>query len=226
VEKIGFIGGFEKTDLILCVAKILVETGKKVLVVDTTITQRARYIVPCITPSVYYVTEYEGIDVAIGFESLEKVSKYLGVAELAYDLVLLDIDSHEAFTAFKMCEAEKNFFVTAFDNYSLKKGLEAIGQIDKEVNMTKVLFSKEMLDEEDDYLNFLSFYFSVKWADEKIFFPYDQGANTVFIYNQRISQIRFRDFDQTYKDGFMMLANLIVPTLKGGDLKKAMKKLL
>ena len=65
MEKIGFIGGFEKTDLILYVAKLLVETGKKVLVIDTTITQRARYIVPCITPSVYYITEYEGVDVAI-----------------------------------------------------------------------------------------------------------------------------------------------------------------
>ena len=161
-----------------------------------------------------------------GFESFEKISNYLGVTELAYDIVLLDIDSNEAFTEFQMHEAEKNFFVTAFDNYSLKKGLEVIGQMDKEVNMTKVLFSKEMLDDEDDYLNFLSFYFSVEWTEEKIFFPYDQGANTVFIYNQRISQIRFRDFDQTYRDGFMMIANLIAPTLKGGELKKALKKLL
>ena len=65
MRKVGFIGAFEKTDLILYVAKILVETGKKVLVVDTTITQRARYIVPYITPSIYYITEYEGIDVAV-----------------------------------------------------------------------------------------------------------------------------------------------------------------
>ena len=49
----------------LYVSKMLVEVGKKVLIIDSTITQRARYIVPTITPSVYYVTEYEGIDVAV-----------------------------------------------------------------------------------------------------------------------------------------------------------------
>ncbi|MCL2383637.1 MAG: hypothetical protein FWC79_05840 [Oscillospiraceae bacterium] len=63
--KIGFVGGFDKTDLILYVAKILVEAEKKVLVVDTTITQRARYIVPHITPSVYYITDFLGIEVAV-----------------------------------------------------------------------------------------------------------------------------------------------------------------
>lgn len=65
MKKIGFIGGFEKTDLVLYVAKILVETGNRVLVVDATIVQKARYIVPCISPTVNYITEYEGIDVAV-----------------------------------------------------------------------------------------------------------------------------------------------------------------
>ncbi|MCL2354350.1 MAG: hypothetical protein FWC68_00365 [Oscillospiraceae bacterium] len=125
-----------------------------------------------------------------------------------------------------MAEAEKNFFVTAFDNYSLKKGLEAIGKIDQQVNMTKVLFSRDMQADEDEYLNFLSFYFSVKWEEGKIFFPYDNGSNTVIMHNQRISQIRFRELDPTYKEGLLMIANLIMPELKGGDLKKAFKKSL
>ena len=65
MKKIGFIGGFEKTDLILYVSKILVEAGQRVLFVDTTVNQRARYIVPSIAPSNSYITEYEGIDVAV-----------------------------------------------------------------------------------------------------------------------------------------------------------------
>ena len=65
MRKIGFIGAYDKTDLILYVAKIIVEANKKVLLVDTTVNQRARYIVPCMTPSIYYITEYEGIDVAV-----------------------------------------------------------------------------------------------------------------------------------------------------------------
>ena len=58
---------------------------------------RARYIVPCITPSQKYVTEYEGIDIAIGFENEEEVKKYLAVDNLNYDMLFFDIDSHEAY---------------------------------------------------------------------------------------------------------------------------------
>ena len=82
MKKIGFIGAYDKTDLILYVAKSLVEVGKQVLFVDATVLQKARYIVPCIAPSKYYITEYEKIDVAVGFSNLEEIKKYLSVEEL------------------------------------------------------------------------------------------------------------------------------------------------
>jgi len=65
MKKIGFIGAYEKTNLLLYIAKMLVLMRKKVLVIDTTRSQRARYIVPCMTPSVYYITEFEAVDVAV-----------------------------------------------------------------------------------------------------------------------------------------------------------------
>lgn len=82
MKKIGFIGAYDKIDLILYVAKIAAEVRKKVLVVDTTVLQKARYIVPCIAPSKYYITEYEDFDVAVGFRDLDEIKNYLGVEEL------------------------------------------------------------------------------------------------------------------------------------------------
>lgn len=82
MKKIGFIGAYDKIDLILYVAKTATEVGKKVLVVDTTLLQKARYIVPCIAPSKYYITEYEDFDVAVGFGNLDEIKKYLGIEEL------------------------------------------------------------------------------------------------------------------------------------------------
>lgn len=82
MKKIGFIGAYDKTDLMLYVAKAAVEVGKSVLVVDATVLQKARYIVPCIAPSKYYITEYEKIDVAVGFSNLDEIKKYLSVDEL------------------------------------------------------------------------------------------------------------------------------------------------
>jgi len=225
MNKVGFIGAFEKTDLILYAAKVLVEVGKKVLVIDTTTLQRARYIVPCISPSVCYITEYEGIDVAVGFQSYERIVHYLGTATLEYDVVLLDIDSPESFQSFDMKTANRNYFVTAFDSYSLKRGLEIIGQMEDKITMTKVLFSRDILQEEDDYLNFLSFYFPITWEKEKIYFPYEEGDSTVIIQNQRISRIVFKDLSQQYRDGLSIIAEQILPEIKSGEWKRVFKKI-
>ena len=42
MRKVGFIGAFDKTDFILYIAKMLTMVQKKVLVIDTTITQKAK----------------------------------------------------------------------------------------------------------------------------------------------------------------------------------------
>ena len=59
MKKIAFIGAYDKTDFLLYVSKIITALGKKVLVVDTTITQKAKYVVPVIHPTSSYITEYE-----------------------------------------------------------------------------------------------------------------------------------------------------------------------
>ena len=70
MKKVGFIGAYDKTDLILYVAKILTVLGKKVLIVDSTITQKAKYIVPVLNPTMSYITEFEEMDVAVGFKDV------------------------------------------------------------------------------------------------------------------------------------------------------------
>ena len=181
MKKIGFIGAYDKTDLIIYISRILVQEGLKVLIIDATTLQKTRYTVPCIEPSRYYITTYEDIDIAIGFETIQEIKNYTQNPDLDYDFILLDIDSNEEFEKYEMYSADKNYFVTAFDNYSLKKGLEIIGDSKEKMVLTKILFSAHMAPEEDEYLNFLSFYYSVKWEKEKIYFPFEVGDNTVII---------------------------------------------
>lgn len=225
MKKIGFIGAFEKTDLMVYVARILVELQKKVLIVDSTILGKARYTVPSISPSKYYITEFEGIDVAIGFNNMESIADYLGVSDLQYDFALIDIDSHENLERFNMELADKNYFVTGFDNYSLKKGLEIIGKMPDKILMTKVLFSRDMQKEEEDYLNFLSLYYSIQWEEEKIYFPYDNGDSTVIIENQRAGRISFKNLSIEYKKGLLELTQQIIPEIRNGEIKRIIKNI-
>lgn len=225
MKKIGFIGAFEKTDLIIYAAKIMVEVKKRVLVIDTTILQKARYIVPSINPTKFYVTDYEGIDIAVGFEDLESIDKYLNNIKKNYDIVLIDIDSPKMFKTFNMSNADKLYFVTAFDNFSLRKGIEIIGNMEQRIRMTKILFERDFFEEEDEYLNLLSLTFPVEWEVEKLYFPYDQGDLTAIIENQRLAKIKFKNLSEQYRDSLFVLVQEIIPETRTNEIKKVFKNL-
>lgn len=226
MKKIGFIGAYDKTDLIIYIAKIITTLKKKVLVIDSTITQKARYVVPVINPTTKYVTEFEEIDIAVGFSDIEDIKKYLGLAEnqeMEYDVVLIDTDNIEGFKKFNLQECQKNYFVTCFDNYSLKKGLEVLSDLQEVVSLTKVLFSKEMLKEEDDYLNFLSLGYKVIWNEYRIYFPIESGDLSVIYENQRVAKIKFRKLSVQYKDGLAYLAEEILGDMSESNIRRAIK---
>lgn len=220
MKKIGFIGAYDKTDLLIYIAKLLVENDVKVLIVDATTLQKTRYTVPCIMPSRKYITTYEDMDIAIGFENLQEIMNYAGTQDFNYDIMLLDIDNRKAFEDFEMYTSDKNYFVTAFDNYSIKKGLETVGQSEEKMLMTKILFSKNMDRDEDEYLNFLSFYYAVKWSKEKIYFPFEAGDSSVIVQNQRNARISFKELSMQYKEGILEIISQIAPEIRLGDVKK------
>lgn len=225
MKKIGFIGAYDKTDLLIYIAKLLVENDVKVLIVDATTLQKTRYTVPCIMPSRKYITTYEEMDIAIGFENLQEIMNYAETQDFNYDIMLLDIDNRKAFENFEMYTSDKNYFVTAFDNYSIKKGLETVGQSEEKMLMTKILFSKNMDRDEDEYLNFLSFYYAVKWSKEKIYFPFEAGDSSVIVQNQRNARISFKELSMQYKEGILEIISQIAPEIRLGDVKKMLKNI-
>lgn len=226
MKKIGFIGVYDKTDMILNLAKILTAMGKNVLVVDSTLNQKARYVVPAIDPTVSYITSFEDIDVAVGFESLENIKNYIGTTrELSYDIALIDIDNAEEIEKFQMENANINYFVTSFDVYSLKKGLEILMGVKTPMNLTKILYSKDMLKEEDDYLNFLSLGCKVEWNDMRIYFPIENGDLSVLAENQRVQKIKLKKLSVQYKDSLIFIAQQILGEKTDSNIRRVEKAL-
>lgn len=228
MRKIGFIGAYDKTDFILYIAKILVEMGQKVLMVDGTITQKARYIVPTIQPSRTYITEFEGIDVAVGLKSFEDIKAYLGIPEineLPYDIALIDTDTTGGVMSYKIQECEKIYFTTSFDMYSIRRGIESISGIQTTINATKILFSRDASKEENDYLNYLSSESNIKWNDEIIFLPFELGDQTVIYKNQRVAKIKLKGLTNQYKEGLLYVISQIMGQENYSMLKKVFKKI-
>ena len=223
MKKVGFIGGYKKTDLLLYIAKMLTIAGKKVLVIDTTLEQRAKYIVPSIDPTFSYITNYEDIDVAIGFKEIDDIQEYLASKDPDYDYALIDIDRSGALLDFEMLNSFKNYFVTSFDLYSIKKGLEVLKKIPQPMELTKIIFSKEILSEENEYLDFLSLGYKIKWNDYRIYFPLELGDESAIIDNQRLARIKFKNLSQQYKEGLMYVAEELLGEKEINNFIKALK---
>ena len=226
MRKVGFIGAFDKTDMIINIAKILTVLKNRVIVIDSTINQKAKYVVPVINPTVTYITEYEEIDIAVGFKNIEEIKQYLGITndeDMPYDIMLIDTDTQERIEEFNLLEADKNFFVTSFDLYSLKKGLEILSGLKQPINLTKILFSKEMLKEEDDYLNYLSLEYKVVWNEYRIYFPIENGDRLVLAENQRVAKIKFKKLSAQYKDGLVFVTQEILKDMSESNIRRTIK---
>ena len=226
MKKVGFIGAYDKTDLVMYVAKVIRYMDKKVLVVDATLLQKMKYIVPSISPTKSYITNFAGIDFAIGFENMLEVSRYLGVTEdkIPYDYVLMDIDSGKGLEDFELIDSYKNYFVTAFDKYSLKRGLAIFDDIKEPMKLTRVLYRYELQPEDEEYLNQMSIDYKVIWRDFVVYLPNFDEDSQMIEENQKIDRIRIKRMSSGFQDGIVFIAQDILEEKNDGRIKKLIKE--
>ncbi len=229
MKTIGFIGAYDKTDFILNIAKTLAEFERTVLVVDTTALGKLKYVVPTISPTKSYMTNFEKIDFAFGFENLQEILKYLGLEQqegknaMPYDYMLIDIDNGNNFEKFDLKKADANYFVTAFDLYSLRRGINIIEEIKTPIRLTKVLFSYEISKSDEDYLEFISQEKNVIWNDYTIYFTILKEDNQAMEENERVAQIRLKRLSNEYKESLATIVQDIIKDINVNKVKKMIK---
>lgn len=224
MNTIGFIGGYDKTEFLLQIAKILTIANKKVLLIDATEMQKTRYIVPKIGLTRTYITEFEEFDVAVGFDSLKKLESYAD--NLNYDIAILDIDSPEVASNFNIENNYRNCFVTGFDLYSLKRGMEVLQGIETPVKLSKVLFSRNFSKAENEYINFLTLGAKVEWEEETFNFPIDIGNYSVMLENETTARIRIKKLSSGYKTSLMyFVSNIFNEYITQVEVKKILKSM-
>ena len=227
MKKVGFIGAADKTDLIVYVAKVLELIGKKVLVVDTTIMQKTKYVVPSISPTKTYVTDFDNVDYAVGFESTEELVRYLGVNNIDsidYDYMLIDIDKEQMVDNFEIEATEKNFFVTTFDMYSLKRGTEILKGLSINLNLSKILMNYNIKKEDEEYLHYLSVDTKVIWDEFSIFVPILDENQKEIEDNQRIHKARIRRLIPEYQEGIVYIVQNIIKDISTNKIRKIIKE--
>lgn len=224
MKSVGFVGKMDKTELIQYVAKMLSSMGKKTIFIDATTTQKTRYTIPAINGmnlQTQYIVEHDGIDIAIGFNNILELKKYLiskGEDFTEYEYVLIDTDSDEMCEEYDIKNANSLFFVSSFDKMHIVKGVELLKYIcatkrredtDAEVDLTKVLYYSENVNTADTkYIENLSENLPLRWVNS-IVLPYDAGDLSINIQNQYSTKINFRYLSRDMKDGIVQMVSLI-----------------
>lgn len=227
MEKIAFIGGYDKADMLIYIAKTLTIMGKKVLIMDTTVPQKTRYIVPAMQTPKRYITTFENVDIAIGFETFSQIKAYSHLGkedQLEYDYALVDIDSYRGFYYSQIKTTDKMYFVTSYDLYSIRRGLQVFRKLTQPVEVTRVLITKDMMREELEYLNHITKGYKIKWSNDIVYIPFStEDLNAIFS-NQRSGRIQIRGLSSSYIDAITYLVEGIAGENKG-QVKKAIKVL-
>jgi len=223
MKKIALIGGYDKTDLIIYMSKILTVLKKKILFIDTTLTAKTKYIVPTMTPTKKYVTTFDGIDIAVGFENMQDLKEYMCVSkDLDYDFILFDIDDPIYYTNFGITPADGHFFITSFDVYSVQRGVNVLRSITQPTDIIKVFFTRDPKSEEGEYLDFITFNLKVKWNEEIIYFPFETEDLYAIFQNQRFSKVKFMGLGLEYVDAMIYLLEHMSGCSRG-EIKRAIK---
>lgn len=228
MKTVGFIGVYDKTNMLLSLAKILTNKQKRVLIIDTTLEQKLKYIVPTIHPTKTYITSWEDIDIAIGFNKFDEILQYTGFHSLEneYDVIFVEIDTAEAFESLEAINNDVNFFISAMDLYSIRKGIEIFSGLKNKVNLHRIIFSREMDPTEEEYINYLTLDYPINWKESMIFFPLILEDRYVEMDNQLLYRIDLKSISPLYKQS---LAHLISIMFRGeiseGEARKIIKTL-
>ena len=226
MKKVGFIGACDKTNLIVYVAKLLEIVGKRVIVVDTTKLQKMKYLVPSISPTKSYVTDFADVDFAVGFSSINDLTDYLEIEEenLPYDYMLIDIDHDKMVESFEIENTKTNYFVTSFDMYSLQRGVEILKNFMEPMNLSKILCAYNIDKEDEDYLNYLSMDTKIGWNELSIYMPVTGYDKQIIEENQRLYRIRMKKLSPQYLEGIIYIVQDIIQDLNINKIKKMIKE--
>ena len=139
--------------------------------------------------------------------------------------MIVDTDSFTGVAKFGLQGADKVYFTTSFDMYSLKKGVEVLSQFGVPTRVTRIFYSKDLLREEEEYFDYLTLGTKAIWNEEKVYFLLENGDLPAIMENQRISKIKFKNLSSEYKENIAFLVNDIDSEIGGKKIKSIIKEL-
>ena len=184
MQVIGLVGYMDKYDFVMNLARTINIMDKSVLVVDATLDQKLKYVVPALDNiGRSYVTQYNNIDFAVGFNSMHDIEKYMieqGININLYDHILIDIDSPKGFELFRTRGINKTYLfldtsvLSLSKNKELVKAMRVYTQQGDNLELSRVWFKAYLSRASQDYFDKQIEEYNAKWVETEYEIPEDE----------------------------------------------------
>ncbi|CCC86263.1 hypothetical protein PPM_p0113 (plasmid) [Paenibacillus polymyxa M1] len=236
MRHILFIGATDKTDLLFYISKVLATVGKRVLIVDATDQQKHSYSIPHITKG-NLITEYDGFDVATGFEKQNK-----GIHEIlqhylknknerleSYEYILLDTDSEEFLSEVPKApwnDVHSHVLITNCERFTIERNVEILEFYVKghdDIPFVRVQYPFVDSHVKEDYLNSVLSHLKIQFDEDREFeFYYDEVNYATKVNNQFESRVYLKSLSRQAKKALYELIKTIT-TEDSNTIKAAFK---
>lgn len=232
---IGLVGYVNKSELVINLAKTLSITGKKVLVIDGTLEERLRYTIPAFNNSEKeYLTNFDGVDYALGFSSMDGIKEYICTKTSdadTYDIILLDIDNANAYTSFRqgMDEFTKTYFFIEYLNISfgrnieILKALTSFAEDGKKPILSRVIYKQYVSRASDKYFTKLIEDYQVEWYERDYELPFLEQDKIADIEMQQSGYIDLNRHTKQFISLMADMASDMLGDVGSADIKKMLK---
>ena len=237
MKSIGFISQMDDNGIVLCISRLVAQFGKKTILVDATSTQRTRFTVPAMfgaSRQEQTVIQYDSVDVAIGFNNILELKKYLltkGEDFNDYEYVIINTDKEEMCEEYDIKNANKLFFVSTYDKYEVSRGVDLLKYVcatkrsddtQAVLNVNKIMVYTEIKSQAFSFIDSLTADLPINWEQPDINLSYEDGDWSVFIQNQYSNKIEFKYLSKHTKEGIVEAAVRILEEPKD-RVAKALK---
>lgn len=231
---IGLIGYVDKYDFVINLAKTIHIMGKSVLVVDATLDRKLKYIVPAISGvGRSYVSQYNNIDFAVGFDSMHDVENYLAEQSInigLYDYILIDIDSPKSYEFFRTRGIDRSYFfidtsvLSVAKNKDIMKAIKIYNTDPEGLKITKVLYKAYMSRAANDYFENQISGYGVSWQEPDYDIPNEEQDKLVNIDSQFSGIIDIKKHTKIYISTIADLAAEIMDDVTSREVLREIKR--
>lgn len=228
-----FIGAVDISDLLQYISKIITVSGKKVLLVDGTKEQFIRYATPLPSPDID-VVDFEGFDVAFGFESNSEIETFLSKNK-EYEHLIVHCSNDSFIKMDDLKTFDNKYVVTSQEKVSIDKTVEIISSIcshylkkeqeDSKIHFTKIQVNFVDTNMAEDYLETILEAFPITWSEEEYELLLDEVDYSTKISNQNEGTINIRRLSRNYKRVLQQISQQVT-SLEVKDVKPAMKHVM